>query len=189
MKDLVSHCEQRGPWEVLLVDRDGLLIENHPYLSDPSQVIPISNVAEALTDARNAGLRIVVISNQSGIARNLLSWTDLRAVNKRVNDLLGPFEAWYICPPLPEAGCECRKPSPGMILQAAEELHVPAHRCLMVGDRLSDVQAGGQAGTSSALIPASETPNEEIALAPRVFASLRELVWWMTQGYDGHACE
>lgn len=189
MKDRVRHSERGSPWEVLLVDRDGLLIENRPYLSDPSQVIAIDNVAEALTVARDAGLRIAVISNQSGIARSLLSWTELRAVNQRVDDLLGPFDAWYICPHLPDTGCECRKPSPGMILQAAEELRTPAYRCLMAGDRLSDLQAANQAGASSALIPTSETPNEEIALAPRVFASLGELVWWMTRSHESHVCE
>ena len=189
MKDLENNCEWRGSWEVLLVDRDGLLIENHPYLSDPCQVIVINNVAEALAVARNAGLRIAVISNQSGIARNLLTWSELRAVNQRVDDLLGPFEAWYICPHLPDAGCACRKPSPGMILQAAEELRIPAHRCLMVGDRLSDVQAADQAGASGALIPTSETPYEEITLAPMVFESLFKLVWWITHGCESHACE
>lgn len=189
MKDLERNLERRGPWDVLLVDRDGLLIENRPYLSDPCQVVVIHNVAEALAVARNAGLRIVVISNQSGIARNLLTWTELRAVNKRVNDLLGPFEAWYICPHLPDAGCECRKPSPGMIWRAAEELRIPAHRCLMVGDRLSDVQAADRAGASGVLIPTSETPYEEVTLAPMVFENLLTLVWWMTRGSESHACE
>lgn len=174
---------------MLLVDRDGLLIENHPYLADPSEVIVIQGVFEALSDARKAGLRIAVITNQSGIGRGLVSWNEVHAVNQQIDDLLGPFDSWCICPHLPDGNCECRKPLPGMIVKAAAMLGIPISSCLMAGDRFSDIQAAQRAGVDNALIPSNDTPDLEIALAPRVFPSLGNLVKWMTSGSVGNLCE
>ena len=181
--------EGRSSWKMLLVDRDGLLIENHPYLADPSEVIVIQGVFEALSDARKAGLRIAVITNQSGIGRGLVSWNEVHAVNQQIDDLLGPFDSWCICPHLPDGNCECRKPLPGMIVKAAAMLGIPISSCLMAGDRFSDIQAAQRAGVDNALIPSNDTPDLEIALAPRVFPSLGNLVKWMTSGSVGNLCE
>ena len=175
-------------WQVLLVDRDGLLIKNHPYLADPEKVVVLDGVAEALSLARERGFRIAVISNQSGIARDLISWRELYCVNQLVEELLGPFEGWFLCTHLPNAGCACRKPAPGLIVRAAEALRVPVGDCFMAGDRLSDVEAAFRAGTRGGLVPTPDTPVEEIALSPKVFPTLTQLVESLIAEGGGSTC-
>jgi D-glycero-D-manno-heptose 1,7-bisphosphate phosphatase len=122
-------------------DRDGTLIEDVPYNGDPARVRPVAGVPQALGRLRGAGLHIAVISNQSGVARGLITAADVEAVNRRVDDLLGPFDGWFYCPHGPDLACACRKPEPGLILEAAQSLQVAPESCVMVGDKLSDLAA------------------------------------------------
>jgi histidinol-phosphate phosphatase family protein len=117
-----------------------------------------------------------VITNQSGVARGDLTLPQVRAVNARVDELLGPFAVWQICPHGPDDDCMCRKPRPGMVHEAARALGVDVGRCVVIGDTGADVEAAQAAGALALLVPNEVTRREEIDAAPRVFARLAHAV-------------
>jgi len=156
----------------VLLDRDGTLVHDVPYNGDPQQVRPLEGAAQALDRLRDAGLALAVITNQSGIARGLLTPDQVAAVNARVDALLGPFDSWQVCPHGTAEGCRCRKPAPGMVEAAAAELGVATSACVVIGDIGSDVQAAAAAGARSVLVPTPVTRGEEVAAAPVTAASL-----------------
>jgi histidinol-phosphate phosphatase family protein len=162
-----------------LLDRDGTLVEDVPYNGNPAEVRPVPGAREALDRLRGAGLRLGVVSNQSGVARGLLSHEQVRRVNARVEELLGPFDTWHYCPHGPGDACDCRKPAPGMVLAAARTLGVPVQRCVMVGDIGADVAAGLAAGAAAVLVPTPVTRAEEVATAPVVAADLAAAADWI----------
>jgi histidinol-phosphate phosphatase family protein len=165
------------PIEAVLIDRDGTLVRDVPYNGLPHLVEPLPGVDEALGRLRRAGLRVGVVTNQSGIARGSLTPAQVDAVNERVEQLLGPFADWQICPHSVDDGCGCRKPQPGMVLAAAQALGVPVARCAVIGDTGADVAAATSAGVGlAALVPTDVTRNEEIAAAPVVFDCLGDAV-------------
>jgi HAD superfamily hydrolase (TIGR01662 family) len=162
--------------EAVLFDRDGTLVHDVPYNGDPDLVRPMPGAREALDRLRAAGLKLGVISNQSGVARGLISEADVKAVNARVEELLGPFQTWQYCPHDAGAECECRKPAPGMVLAAARELGVPVERCVVVGDIGADVAAGEAAGVAAAiLVPTAATKRDEVLSARWRLAELRSV--------------
>jgi histidinol-phosphate phosphatase family protein len=116
------------------------------------------------------------VSNQSGVARGLISSGDVAAVNARVEELLGPLGAWAVCPHGAGDGCGCRKPEPGLVLRAAEALGVEPDRCAVVGDIGADVEAALAAGARAVLVPTARTLPHEVAAAPEVAADLHEAV-------------
>ena len=164
----------------MLFDRDGTLVVDVPYCGDPSQVRPVPTARPALALLRDAGIPIGVVSNQSGIARGILDREQVDAVNRRVDDLLGPFDDWQLCPHGPGDGCACRKPAPGMVLAAAERLGVAPGDVAVVGDIGADVGAAQAAGARSVLVPTPVTLPEEVAVAPVVrpdlLAAVRHLL-------------
>ncbi|MFC0041540.1 HAD-IIIA family hydrolase [Actinomadura rayongensis] len=159
------------PWppepRVLLFDRDDTLIRDVPYNGDPALVEPMPGAREALDAARARGLRIGVVSNQSGIARGLLTAAQAHAVNRRTEELLGPFDAWEICPHGPGDGCSCRKPAPGLVLRAAGRLGAAPHECAVIGDIGGDVAAAHAAGARAVLVPTARTLPGELTGARR----------------------
>jgi D-glycero-D-manno-heptose 1,7-bisphosphate phosphatase len=159
-----------------LFDRDGTLVEDVPYNGDPSLVRPMPTAVEALRMVRARGIRTGLISNQSGVARGLLTLAEVDAVNDRVAELLGPFDVVRVCPHGDSDGCRCRKPAPGMIVDALAELGLPPSRAVMIGDIGADVLAGTAAGVRSILVPTGMTRSEEVAAAPEVAAVLIEAV-------------
>ncbi|MFF5173046.1 HAD-IIIA family hydrolase [Micromonospora sp. NPDC000089] len=156
----------------MLLDRDGTLIEDVPYNGDPEKVRPVPGARAALDRLRAAGLRLGVVSNQSGLARGLFTADELAAVNARVEALLGPFDTWQVCPHDEAAGCGCRKPAPGLVRAAARDLGTTADRCVMVGDIGADVTAALAAGATAILVPTPATRGEEVAAAPHVATDL-----------------
>lgn len=166
----------RGLPELVLLDRDGTLVEDVPYNADPAQVRPLPGVRDALDRLRREGVRLVMVTNQSGVARGLITTEQMEAVNARVVELLGPLEAVYACPHGPDDGCECRKPAPGMVKQALADTGVRPDRALLVGDIGADVEAASAAGVRAVLVPTVVTRAEEVAAAPRVASSLGEAV-------------
>lgn len=158
--------------QAVLVDRDGTLIVDVPYNGDPAQVQPMPGASEALARLRAARLPIAVVSNQSGIARGLLTADQVWAVNARVEALLGPFDAWLICPHEPADGCACRKPAPGMVFAAAEELGVAPSTCAFIGDIEADMAAADAAGAHGVLVPTAATLPHEVDRATCVAPDL-----------------
>jgi histidinol-phosphate phosphatase family protein len=156
----------------VLFDRDGTLIVDVPYNGDPERVEPMPGAAEAVDRVRRAGLKVGVVTNQSGLARGCFTREQMEAVNRRVEQLLGPFDTWQICPHDDAAGCRCRKPAPGLVEAAADELGVDPRRCVVVGDIGRDMTAALAAGAAGVLVPTPVTRAEEIAAAPEVAPGL-----------------
>ena len=160
----------------VLFDRDGTLVEDVPYNGDPRRVTAMPGAREALERLRAAGVKTAVVSNQSGVARGLLTAGDVDAVNRRVEELLGPLGPWLTCLHGPEDGCGCRKPAPGLVLRAAQALGVAPARCVVVGDIGSDVEAARAAGARAVLVPTARTLPEEVAAAGTVAPDLHTAV-------------
>jgi len=160
----------------VLFDRDGTLVVDVPYNGDPDLVVPVPTAAAALDRLRAAGIPTAVISNQSGIARGLLTRGQVDAVNARMAELLGPLGPVFVCEHGPEDGCACRKPAPGMVLQAAAALGVEPGECAVVGDIGADVGAALAAGARPVLVPTPVTRAEEVTAAPEVAADLLQAV-------------
>jgi D-glycero-D-manno-heptose 1,7-bisphosphate phosphatase len=147
----------------VFVDKDGTLVEDVPYSADPDLLRPTQGAGPALGRLHRAGYRIVVVSNQSGVARGRFPVEALDAVGERLRSLLAPhgvpLAGLYWCPHHPEGlvpryavTCECRKPAPGLVLRAAQDLGLDLARSWMVGDILDDVEAGHRAGCRSLLL-------------------------------------
>jgi histidinol-phosphate phosphatase family protein len=160
----------------VLLDRDDTLIRDVPYNGDPERVTAMPGAGAALRRLRRARVPTAVISNQSGIGRGLLTEAQVRAVNAKVDALLGPLDAWLFCPHAPEDGCDCRKPAPGLVRKAAERLGVPPERCVVIGDIGADVEAARAAGARAVLVPTPRTRPEEVAAAPLVAPDLAAAV-------------
>ena len=164
------------PLRAVLLDRDGTLIVDVPYNGDAALVEPLPPALQAIARLRAAGLLIGVVSNQSGIARGLITREQVRAVNGRVDDLLGPFDVWQFCPHGEADGCGCRKPQPGLVTAACRALGVAPEEAVVIGDIGSDVAAAAAAGARGVLVPTPQTRAEEVAAAPLVAADLAEAV-------------
>lgn len=152
----IASTPRRGS-PALFLDRDGTVIENVPYLADPAGVRLIAGAREAIAAFRAAGHAVILVTNQSGVARGLCSADQYRAVEARVLEFLGPdaIDLVYACPchPAGEGMFACdhpwRKPEAGMLLDAAERFGIDLSRSLMTGDSLSDIQAGAKAGVAA----------------------------------------
>jgi D-glycero-D-manno-heptose 1,7-bisphosphate phosphatase len=171
--------ESLGGVRAVLFDRDGTLVHAVPYNHDPDLVAPVDGAREVLDDLRRRGVPVGVVSNQSGIARGLITPAQLDAVNARVTELLGDFGTWQTCPHGSADGCACRKPAPGMVLAAASALGVDPSDCVVIGDIGADVGAALAAGARAVLVPTPVTRVEEIEHAQQhaaVATDLREAV-------------
>jgi HAD superfamily hydrolase (TIGR01662 family) len=169
-----------GPWtgppDLVLLDRDGTIVHDVPYNDDPDAVRPVTGARESLDRLRDNGIRVGVVTNQSGVGRGLISPADLDAVNRRVSDLLGPFDVWCQCLHAPDEQCGCRKPEPRLVLEACDRLGVDPARTVVVGDIGSDVLAAESAGARGVLVPNGATRPEEVAAARHVGRDLAAVV-------------
>jgi HAD superfamily hydrolase (TIGR01662 family) len=175
----------RGRWRhravrpgaaAVLFDRDGTLIRDVPYNGDPDLVVPMPGAVAAVRALRARGVRLGVITNQSGIARGRLSTAQVEDVNRRVEQIFGPFDVWQLCPHGPGDGCGCRKPAPGMVLAAAAHLGVAPADVVVIGDIGADVDAARAAGARAVLVPTPATRRDEVRRAPVVAADLAHAV-------------
>ncbi|GAA1689154.1 hypothetical protein GCM10009733_101980 [Nonomuraea maheshkhaliensis] len=167
--------EKRRPGAVLF-DRDGTLIRDVPYNGDPALVEPMPGAAEALGRLRRADVAVAVVTNQSGVAKGLLSPDEMDQVNAKVEELLGPFDAWAICVHDDTDGCTCRKPAPGLVIRAAAVLDVSPRDCVVVGDIGRDMEAAKAAGARGILVPTPQTLEAEIQRAAEVADDLADVV-------------
>ena len=144
----------------VFLDRDGTLNEDPGYISDPEEVVLFSDTGDALALLKKYGFLLIVISNQSGIARGLMKSEDVDAVNEKINQILSEYkvkiDAFYYCPAHPdyssEEECECRKPSPKLLLEAASEFNVDLQSSYFIGDTIADIQCGKNAGIKTILV-------------------------------------
>lgn len=152
----------------VFVDRDGTLMVDTHYINDPAKVQLIADAPRALQMARDAGLPIVVVTNQSGIGRGTITPAQYTAVRDRLANLLAAqgasIDATYHCPHFVERDgpCDCRKPKLGMYHAAARDLGLTLHGSAFMGDRWRDVAPALEVGGFGALIPRPATPAEEI---------------------------
>jgi histidinol-phosphate phosphatase family protein len=149
----------------LFADRDGTLIVEHGYLSDPLALDLLPGVAEALRQVRGAGHPVVVISNQAGVGRGYFGEDRVYAVMARLRVSLRAegveLDAIRFCPHAPEAGCDCRKPGGRLLREAAEDLQISLRDSAMVGDRWIDVDAGRGVGAAGVLVRTGYGRGEE----------------------------
>ncbi|RBY87336.1 HAD-IIIA family hydrolase [Blastococcus sp. TF02A-26] len=162
----------RGLPDLVLFDRDGTLVRDYPYNGDPALVTPVPGARAALDALRARGVRIGVVSNQSGVARGLITREQVDACMARLEELLGPFDTLQYCPHGPEDGCACRKPAPGMVETACAEVGVDPARCVVIGDIAADVEAAEAAGAVGIMVPTPVTRRSEVASAAHVAQTL-----------------
>ncbi len=143
--------------KLVILDRDGVI--NHDsdaYIKSPAEWIPIDGSLDAIARLSRAGWRIVVASNQSGLARGLFTMDTLVAIHAKMHqavaDAGGRIDAIFICPHGPQEGCACRKPAPGMLRDIGRRLDVPLAGVPVVGDGLRDLQAAVQCGCAPWLV-------------------------------------
>ncbi|MGD8561006.1 MAG: HAD family hydrolase [Desulfarculaceae bacterium] len=153
----------KQPKKAVFLDRDGTINHEVHYLSDPGQVRLLPGAGEALARLNQAGFTLVVVTNQSGLARGYFREEDLTKVHAELDrqlTLMGArIDAYYVCPHLAGAPvrslaqvCDCRKPLPGLILRASREMGLDLRDSFMVGDRNRDVACGRAAGLTSILV-------------------------------------
>src|SRR5215210_469010 len=179
LRGIVRHRRVR-PWrglpDAVLFDRDGTLVHDFPYNGDPDWVRPVEGAKEALDRLRARGVHVGVVSNQSGVARGLITVEQVEACHARLDELLGPFDTVQYCPHGPDDGCACRKPAPGMVKAACAELGVDASRVVVVGDIGADVAAAEAAGATGILVPTPVTRRAEVEAASRTAPTLAAAV-------------
>jgi len=179
LRGVVQHrrgTRWRGLPDLVLFDRDGTLVHDYPYNGDPDWVRPVDGAKEALDRLRARGVRVGVVSNQSGVARGIITAEQVDACMDRLAELLGPFDTLQVCPHGPDDGCVCRKPAPGMVKAACAELDVDPARCVVVGDIGADVEAAAAAGAVGIMVPTPVTRRQEVEAAPRRAPTLSQAV-------------
>lgn len=174
------------------LDRDGTLIENVPYLSDPKRATLMPGSAAALDRLRTAGIKLAVISNQSGVARGYCRPDEVELVNRAVAAQLradgAEIDGWYWCPHAPDSGCFCRKPAAGLLRRFACDFGLDLSRGVIIGDNDCDILLGARAGLRAVLVGtghASALPPEIRALAaacrPDLAAACAAVLEWTRQ--------
>lgn len=143
--------------KLVIIDRDGVINrDSEQYIKSPDEWQPIAGSLEAIARFTQAGFRVVVATNQSGLGRGLFDMATLNAMHdkmhKAVNQLGGRIDAVFFCPHAQDAGCSCRKPRPGMLLEIAARFNVAIEGVPAIGDSLRDLQAASAAGARPILV-------------------------------------
>jgi D-glycero-D-manno-heptose 1,7-bisphosphate phosphatase len=143
--------------KLIILDRDGVInVDSDTYIKSVDEWVPIDGSIEAIAQLHRAGWRIVVATNQSGLARGLFDITTLHAMHKKCCDLLAPLggmiDAFFVCPHSPSDDCDCRKPSSGLFREIARRFDLSLEGVPAVGDSLRDLQAASQMGCTPWLV-------------------------------------
>ncbi len=145
--------------KTIFLDRDGVINRNPPnkgYVRKWAEFTFIPNSRKAIRELTESGYRIIVVTNQSGIGRGLYSEEDLADIHSRmvaeISKSGGTIDAVYYCPHRPDAGCECRKPKPGMLMRAAREHNIELENAYLIGDFSTDIEVGQRVGATTFLV-------------------------------------
>ncbi|MGC4056286.1 MAG: HAD family hydrolase [Paludibaculum sp.] len=148
----MNPASRAGAHRFVAFDRDGTLIAEKNYLSDPDQIELLPGARQAVDRLRAAGYGLIVITNQSGVGRGYFGMDEVRAMNQRLEELLGSFDGIYVCPHAPADQCDCRKPKPTLLLRAAAEHGFDPAESVVIGDKDVDVSLGQNAGGRGILV-------------------------------------
>ncbi|MFZ9595185.1 MAG: D-glycero-alpha-D-manno-heptose-1,7-bisphosphate 7-phosphatase [Bdellovibrionia bacterium] len=183
--------------KAIFLDRDGTLNWDPGYLSHPDQLVLLPEVGEALGSLKKAGFLLVVISNQSGVGRGLIPVSAIDLIHQKLDRLLAPFSAsidhYGLCFHTPWDECECRKPKPKLILDAAKQLQISLKHSYLIGDRRTDLLAGAHAGCRAQLLVRTgdgRKTESEISPgeAPFIGDSLLQVAnWILAQENESHS--
>jgi len=172
----------------IILDRDGTIIEDRHYLSDPAGVALLPDAVEGMRKITESGMGLVVISNQSGIGRGFFTEAQLNAVHHRMEQILEEagirLDGIYFCPHTPEDRCRCRKPDTGMLMRAADDLGFKPEECIVIGDKSCDIELGKRAGGFTILVRTgygAVTEREGAAEADYTADSLRDAADWIVR--------
>jgi D-glycero-D-manno-heptose 1,7-bisphosphate phosphatase len=164
------------PGRVVILDRDGTIVVDKDYLDDPAGLVFLPGAAEALRWLWERGFRLVVITNQSGVARGRFDLQRLEEIHRRLNEMVAlagaRLEGIYFCPHGPDDGCPCRKPRTGLLEQAARELGFDLSSVIVVGDKESDIELGRRVGAPTILIADANAPAPGATAASFVVSDL-----------------
>lgn len=154
---MVSPAKEPGTIKLVVLDRDGVINHDSPeYIKTPEEWQPIPGSLEAIARLNHSGYRVIVASNQSGLGRRLFGIEVLNRIHEKMRRQLaesgGTIEAIFFCPHAPKDRCTCRKPLPGLLLEASSRLRIPLGGVPMVGDSLCDVEAARAAGALPVLV-------------------------------------
>jgi D-glycero-D-manno-heptose 1,7-bisphosphate phosphatase len=169
-----------------VLDRDGTIIVDRGYLNDPNQLEFLPGAVEGLRLLHEQGFRLIVITNQSVIGRGHLSTEGLHKIHEHLDRMIAAvgarIEAYYFCPHMPNAGCACRKPSPGLLTRAARELGFEVSSAIVVGDKTSDIELGQKAGIPAILISQDACAQTASSAADFVVGDLAAAARIITRG-------
>lgn len=161
----------------VLFDRDGTLI-----VDGANEVTLMPGAASALSRLRECGMRVGVVTNQPRAGESGEAYRAMQTLHRQIESRIGMLDGWFACTHAPSAGCDCRKPQPGLIAKALAAFNVMPHECVVIGDIGSDMEAARRAGARAILVPTPVTRLEEIAAAPFVCANVLEAVEIVLQG-------
>ncbi len=179
--------------KAVFLDRDGTIIEDVGYLNNPENIKFIPGSISAIKKLNEAGYKIVIITNQAGVARGLIREDILQTIDKTINKHIlsngAHIDAIYYCPHHPEHGvypykqdCECRKPNPGMLKKAASDLELDMKNSFVIGDKWSDVEVGKNMELKTALVLTGKGKNQKEKLTAKpdfIAKNLAEAVDWV----------
>ena len=192
--------------KTVFLDRDGVINRNPPnwgYVQTWEEFDFIPNAQKAIRELTENGYRIIVVTNQAGIGRGLFSEENLKDIHSRmvakITEAGGRIDAVYYCPHHPEAGCECRKPKPGMLIRAAREHNIQLSSAYLIGDSTTDIQAGRRVGAKALLVltgHGQESYHHYINTQPcgradkdgyrpeKIFTNLHTATRWLRKNYS-----
>ena len=148
---------KKQPGFAVFVDRDGTMVFDKHYLADPRGLEIIPTVPEGIKKLNDAGIPVIMVTNQSGVARGKFDEATLELIHQRLFEILEDGGAivngFYYCPHMPDAGCDCRKPKPGMLLKAKKEHGFDLAKSYVIGDRMLDIEMAHSVGAIGVIVP------------------------------------
>ena len=176
----------------VFLDRDGTLNEDAGYITSPDALILFPGVGEAIARLKEGGSRVILVTNQSAIARGLINKDDLHRIHRKLESKLKEDGGWldgiFYCPHHPDDVCACRKPNPGLVNQATKQFGLNLSRSYLVGDKMIDMQLANRVGSKAVLVTTSEYSQKAVSAMQKkeiqvacVAPSLCEAVNWIIQ--------